>query len=137
MENDALKKKFKNVDFLNQSLFVFRCPINEFKKIKEYYKTINWNEIKSRGKKTSNSRISSGKSFIPESKSLHNLKELEGFFLWTNECLNIVREEVGWNKKYIPNLSVSQSWINRSEIGQFHHEHYHMLSILSGVLYLT
>ena len=137
MSNDVLKTKLKDVEFLNQSLFVFKCPTNELKKIQEFSKSINWREIKSRGKSNLNSKISQGKSYIPQSKSLHYLKEFKEFFLWTNECLNNVKDTVGWNQNFIPNLSVSQSWLNCSEIGQGHHKHYHMLSILSGILYLT
>ena len=46
MSNDVLKTKLKDVEFLNQSLFVFKCPTNELKKIQEFSKSINWREIR-------------------------------------------------------------------------------------------
>ncbi len=107
------------------------------KKLQKYYKSINWNEVKPRSESKDNKNFHQGKSFIPELKSLHYLEEFKDLFIWVNTCLNDVRFKVGWNEKYISNLSVSQSWLNFSRTGEWHHKHYHMFSILSGILYLS
>ena len=41
------------------------------------------------------------------------------------------------NPKESIDLTITQSWINYSEPGQFHHKHAHPNSLVSGVLYLT
>ena len=45
--------------------------------------------------------------------------------------------KLSWDKDKIQGLKITQSWLNKSEKGEGHHNHTHRLSILSGVLYLT
>jgi uncharacterized protein (TIGR02466 family) len=40
------------------------------------------------------------------------------------------------NPKHAVNLRITQSWVNYSEPGQFHHKHAHPNSYVSGVFYV-
>ena len=53
---------------------------------------------------------------------------------WVNSCL----EEIRLDFNYIcDSLKITQSWANRSSYGQYHHDHIHPNSMLSGIIYLT
>ena len=54
-------------------------------------------------------------------------------------CIKICKNQIIYKtvSPDISNLSVSQSWLNRSLKGNVHLNHSHPLSIISGILYLT
>jgi len=41
-----------------------------------------------------------------------------------------------YNPKHNVKLKITQSWINCTKLNQYHHQHYHRNSIVSGVFYL-
>lgn len=58
------------------------------------------------------------------------LRNLNAFFLdCINDCMQKVFEET-------TKLRITQSWLNRTDKGQFHHIHTHPNSYLSGVFYV-
>ena len=59
-----------------------------------------------------------------------NLKELKQF------CLNSVHEYVDEVLGIDEEIEIQQSWVNYNRPGQFHEEHYHPNSFISGVFYL-
>ena len=87
MATDNGNINLRKVNFLNQSLFVFKCPEKELKKLQKYYKSINWNEVKPRSESKDNKNFRQGKSFIPELKSMHYLEEFKDH----NSSKNILR----------------------------------------------
>lgn len=51
------------------------------------------------------------------------------------ESLNFYLTDV-FKPKYSMKLQITQSWLNFTKIGQYHHKHTHSNSLVSGVLYL-
>ncbi len=119
--------------FLNgDALFTYECPEAEYKSLKLYNKNIDWSTVKHRGEQPK-----SGRSFIPKSQSLQHIEELYTLHEWITKSINETRQQLNWRKETIPELTISQSWLNRSDTGEKHHQHIHPLSILSAILYMT
>ena len=114
------------------NIFTYECPEREYKSLKDFNKTIDWASVKHRGQQTQ-----SGRSYIPESQSLHHIEQLSELHLWATKCINDTRARLSWREETIPELAISQSWLNRSDTGEKHHKHIHPLSILSAILYMT
>ena len=120
---------------LRQKLYKFSCPKSSLDEINNFLKKFDWDKVNRREK--SHKDLTQGKSFIPENLSLSKLKELKKIHLWINKCFNEVRKDLLYDDKFIPKLKITQSWLNYSIKGESHHVHYHKLSILSGILYLS
>jgi hypothetical protein len=127
--NDSSKAKHTA---LAQTLFSFDCPDEQLVAIQDFSRNLAWESVARRGESKQ-----AGRSYIHPSSSLQAVAELAGLHIWIEECLNAVREDVGWRTETIRSLGISQSWLNRSDVGELHHRHHHPLSILSGILYLT
>ena len=69
-------------------------------------------------------------NYVLDSEELNELKEVLTFKL--NEYFRIIT-----NPKTDCNLYITQSWINYTEKGGYHHKHYHPNSYLSGIIYLN
>jgi len=71
----------------------------------------------------------SGNDRVLDAGELSNLKEFidENLLIYKKELLRI---------KDSNEIYVTQSWVNRSQSGQFHPKHKHPNSIVSGVIYL-
>jgi len=92
-----------------------------------YYDELNFiNSLKK--KDNFGNSISEDKSVLdlPEFKEIRN--SLEG-------CLTDFFQTV-YNPKNKTNIYITQSWINWSTKGQYHHQHAHPNSFVSGVLYI-
>ena len=113
-------------------IYSYECPEKEYISLKNFNHTIDWSNVKYRGQDKA-----SGRSFIPKEKSLHHVEQLSGLHQWINQCINETRSNLSWRKETVPELAISQSWLNRSDTGEKHHKHIHPLSILSAILYLT
>jgi len=61
------------------------------------------------------------------------LDELQALEEWITDCLKQVCKEEG----YEFDLTITQSWFNKSEKGATHHAHFHLNSFLSGIFYVT
>ncbi len=122
-------------NILSQELFVFECPEKHFSVLSDYAKNIEWESLKSRVSSYKN--IKGGRSFTGKLLTLSKNIELIDLHQWIEECLNLCFKEIGWDSNYFEGLSITQSWLNFSATGEGHHPHYHSLSILSGILYLT
>jgi uncharacterized protein (TIGR02466 family) len=67
-------------------------------------------------------------------------------FVLRNQCMTSLRSwmedcvdeyfKATVNPKHAVNLRITQSWVNYSEPGQFHHKHAHPNSYVSGVFYI-
>lgn len=55
-------------------------------------------------------------------------------FTWFNECLTMIRDQY---YSETVNLTIVDSWANKTKLNQQHHFHHHPNSIVSGILYLT
>ena len=54
---------------------------------------------------------------------------------WMEDCVDEYFKATV-NPKHAVNLRITQSWVNYSEPGQFHHKHAHPNSYVSGVFYI-
>lgn len=68
-------------------------------------------------------------SYVLDQPELHSLMEFLNNSL--QEYFNAV-----YVPKYDAKLSITQSWVNYTEPGQFHHKHTHSNSLVSGVFYI-
>ena len=86
---------------------------------------------------------------------LSNINWIPNNFNWTSEDMNVLEREEFKNIKdqlmfflmdYFhgfmrvdlqTKISITESWLNKTEKGQMHHRHWHPNSVLSGVLYLS
>ena len=80
-------------------------------------------------------RANQGNTTSTDSYVLNN-PEFEAIKSFIDSSLNEYLEQT-INPKEPIDLTITQSWINYSEPGQFHHKHAHPNSLVSGVLYLT
>ena len=53
---------------------------------------------------------------------------------WINSCLEEIRLDLNF---CCDSLKITQSWVNKTSCGRFHHAHIHPNSLLSGIIYLT
>lgn len=66
---------------------------------------------------------------------LNNCKELEGIKNFLEDCLdNYLSLTFAPNKELIQTY-ITQSWVNYTDVGKYHHLHKHQNSIVSGVFY--
>ena len=117
---------------LGQALYTFHCPAEALASLQRFNAELAWEDVERRGFDKQ-----AGRSYIHPSSSLQAVQELQGLHRWIESCLNEVRESVGWRPDTVRQLAISQSWLNRSDVGELHHRHHHPLSLLSGILYLT
>ena len=117
---------------LQQHLYVFECPDEHFSGILNYAYQLAWDEVGKRGEGQQ-----SGRSYIHPSATLQSAEELQPLHDWIEQAVNQVRQDIGWRDETVRELVISQSWLNRSDIGEMHHRHHHPLSVLSAILYLT
>ncbi len=122
----------ENVSLLPDVLYTYKCPEQEYHSLKSFMKTVDWSGVRRRGDKQN-----AGRSYIPQEGSLHNIKQLDNVHRWVTECCNDAKRQVGWRLETVPDLAISQSWLNRSDTGEKHHRHGHPLSILSAIMYLS
>lgn len=113
-------------------LFLYTCPEPEFESLRAYTNSVNWSEVRHRSNQSK-----AGRSYIPKSKKLQHEECLNGLHDWVRSCMNDAKTKIGWRDQTIPELAITQSWLNRSDTGEEHHKHVHQLSILSGILYIT
>lgn len=122
-------------ELLKQVIYSYQCPKSLLKEITTYAKNIPWETIKARGGPKNG--LHTGRSYVHPSSTLKSVDSLKELHIWLEECLNDVRQSVGWRDESVRGLGITQSWLNRSDIGEMHHKHTHALSILSGILYLS
>ena len=73
--------------------------------------------------------VSSSNNYILENKELKNLKQ------FCHDEINKYFVEIYQPKNEL-SLYITQSWLNFTEPGQFHHKHQHPNSFLSGTIYI-
>ena len=117
---------------LQQSLFLFNCPEIYFSAAAQYAQSVPWDQVSKRGNGSN-----AGRSYIHPSASLQGVDELGPLHQWIEERIEETRVAIGWRDETVRGLRISQSWLNRSDIGEMHHRHHHPLSILSAILYIT
>lgn len=79
-------------------------------------------------------RNNMGNTTSVDNKILNN-KELSTFKKALELKLSMYFNEV-YNPKYEVNLRITQSWVNYTKQGQYHHKHRHPNSFVSGVYYI-
>jgi uncharacterized protein (TIGR02466 family) len=94
---------------------------NETFTIEKYEKEVENNSF---------NKITADHNVLDNSNSLHKLKN---FF---NEGINVYVKTVYDPKKNI-DVYITESWINYTYKNQFHHQHYHPNSFISGVFYVN
>ena len=69
-------------------------------------------------------------NFVLRRSELNNLR------IWLEDCVDIYFKTIV-NPKHDVALRITQSWVNYSEQGQYHHKHAHPNSFVSGVFYIN
>ena len=92
----------------------------ELKIVDEYKKKTHPND----------SNTTSNDNYILENKSLKNLKKD-----LNKKVINYFNEVVCTSNSIIP--YITQSWISYTETNQFHHQHAHSNSLVSGIFYIN
>jgi len=112
---------------------IFPTPVMKFKLDREFTnKELEFFEF---CRKDTNPNIGNTVSVNTECLDDSCMVEIKEF---CNNALNVYLKEI-YCPKY-PNhikLKVTQSWLNYSRVNEFHHNHYHPNSIVSGVLYIN
>lgn len=106
---------------------LFPIPVGIYKLGREFTdKEINF--IKNQNTQPNTGNTTSVDSLILRHKQMTKLRD----FIETSlvEYFNLI-----YNPKYKVNLRITQSWINYTEPGQYHHKHAHPNSFVSGVFY--
>jgi len=76
------------------------------------------------------SNTTSNDNYVLENKALKNLKKD-----LNKKVINYFNEVVCTSNSIIP--YITQSWINYTETNQFHHQHAHSNSLVSGIFYIN
>ena len=79
-------------------------------------------------------QVNRGNSHTKENYVL-NAPEMTNLKKDLTSAINSYFQEV-WQPMYDVKVYITISWINYTEVGQFHHEHIHANSIVSGVYYI-
>ncbi len=81
-------------------------------------------------------RSNAGGNFTSLNTSVLDLAEFSDAKELINNAIKVYTQEVmSWTDEGL-NFFVTQSWVNKNPRGTWHHEHYHLNTVLSGVLYL-
>lgn len=108
---------------------MFPTPIAKFKLDRDFTNQEMFEFRKAYMDKQENLRNSLSKDkYVLERPVLSKIKK----FITTS--LNEYGKQV-YRTKYT--FKITQSWVNMSKVGEFHHEHMHRNSIFSGVLYIN
>jgi uncharacterized protein (TIGR02466 family) len=86
--------------------------------------------IKTQQKKPNEGNTTSANRKILECEILRNLNA------HIKSCVDVYFQEV-YKPKFDVKLRITQSWLNYSEPGQFHHKHAHPNSLVSGCFYVN
>ncbi len=108
-----------NISFLK--LYKFKCPEDILLETFENVKLLNFD--KNCGNYMSNLRI-------------NNLKKFEKINQWFQLSIDSVFHDLKLPETF-KRIKLTESWANKTDKGEFHHEHHHAHSYLSGVLYLN
>ena len=72
----------------------------------------------------------SNNSYVLNDTSMKRIKD------FSNKCLNIYFENI-YSPVSNSKLKITQSWINYTNLNEYHHPHTHTNSIISGVFYVS
>jgi len=112
----------------NQVLNLFSTPVGQYKIDRELSKK-EMNFFLKQPQRANLGNTTSTNSYILNRKELTSLRnELEN-------KLQAYFEQV-YSPKYDVSLRITQSWVNYTKKGQFHHKHRHPNSFISGVYYI-
>lgn len=112
----------------NQMLSLFSIPVGQYKIGQELTKK-EMNFFLKQPQRNNLGNTTSINSYILNRKELTSLRnELEN-------KLQVYFEQV-YSSKYDVSLRITQSWVNYTKKGQFHHKHRHSNSFISGVYYI-
>lgn len=112
----------------NQILSLFSIPVGRYKIDRELTKK-EMNFFLKQPQRNNLGNTTSINSYILNRKELTSLRnELEN-------KLQAYFEQV-YSPKYDVSLRITQSWVNYTKKGQFHHKHRHPNSFISGVYYI-
>ena len=125
-----MKKNYLKTQFI----YEFECNQKIFSDLEKFSNDLDWENCK---KRIGADKYKGGLSYFGYNDSLTNSNSLNELHSWVEECLHKVKNDIEFYKNNIAKLKISQSWLNRSFKGNVHHLHFHSLSILSGIIYLT
>jgi uncharacterized protein (TIGR02466 family) len=117
---------FKKLEILPIVLYEFQAPDNIYKETLDFMNSIDWTKLPPRYED-----ISYG---ITVNSGLQNNNNLNLFNSWVGEKVNEVKEDQNLMCDY---LTCVNMWINCSFKDNWHHSHYHPLSYVSSIFYIT
>ena len=106
------------IPILAQHIFSYECPL-DLEKIIHSVEGLPY--------------IQNTNNEISENKYILEYPEFAEVKIWADECLQKVMTEMD----YAFQIKITQSWVNKSSKGMWHHGHKHANSLIAGILYLT
>ena len=113
----------QRIDILPQSIAKFKCTSEITSSILELLSNEQWFFYSDRQRNSRTINVQLNKDIR------YNI-----LFDWIYDCLQELKDTLGFN---CDELKVVQSWGNKSAIGQYHTEHSHPNSFVSGIIYLN
>ena len=113
----------QRLDILPQSIAKFKCTSEITSSILELLSNEQWFFYSDRQRNSRTINVQLNKDIR------YNI-----LFDWIYDCLQELKDTLGFN---CDELKVVQSWGNKSETGQYHKEHSHPNSFVSGIIYLN
>jgi hypothetical protein len=116
----------KRIHCNQDCIYEFTCPPDLLNQTLEKIKKLSY------GSNLYNKITEKSNTEYDDKDNLMNNPDLKDLHIWMQECLNQVTERF-----FFPKFEICHSWANKAEKGEWHQEHNHPLSIISGILYLT
>lgn len=116
----------QKLEVLPTILYEFEAPIEVLEEAKNFINNIDWTEVQNR-----NDVDYFGKTSVD---NLQINPDLKNYTEWSTEKINEIKNE---NNLACDKLIPVNTWANCSFYGQWHHKHFHPLSYLSSIFYIT
>lgn len=116
----------KKLKILPLTIYEFEAPDAVFDETLNFVNSIDWTKL--------NSRDAEPYYGITTGSGLQRNKDLKLFTEWSSEKVNELKE---YEKLFCEKLTPVNMWVNCSFKDQWHHRHYHPLSYLSSIFYIT
>lgn len=115
-----MKSNFEKINCFCETLYTFKAQDDLINDTFIRIKNLKW---KKSGSNSTNINI-----------TLHKNKNFKQLHQWFLICINELINDIGFEFK---DIVITQSWANKTEANEKHHNHFHINSFLSGVFYLT
>lgn len=115
-----MKNNFEKINCFCETLYTFKAQDELVDNTLKKVKNLKW---KKSGSNSTNLNI-----------TLHKDENFYHLHQWFLSCIKQLTDDVGFE---FNNTAITQSWANKTEAGEKHHNHFHLNSFISGIFYLT